>query len=50
MLDVTLLISPLLVAIPYNKVCGMAVGYQSKRPDGFATFSFSSRSINGPYV
>ena len=25
----------------YNKVCGMAVGYQSKSTDGFANFHFS---------
>ena len=36
--------------IPYSKVCGMAVGYQSNYPDAFAALTFSSRSINGPYV
>ena len=36
--------------IPYSRVCGMAMGYQRSRPDGFAALSFSSQSINGPYV
>ena len=38
------------LSIPYNKVCGMAVGYQKGSTDGFAAVSFSSRSIDGPYV
>ena len=36
--------------VPYSKVCGMAVGYQKGRPDGFYGYQFSTRSINGPYV
>ena len=35
------------LSIPYSKVCGMAVGYQSSTNDGFNTVT---RSINGPYV
>ena len=42
MLDVTLHS----YSIPYSKVCGMAVGYQSGTTDAFA----SSQLINGPYV
>ena len=38
------------LSIPYNKICGMAVGYQRSTTDGFANFHFSKRSINGPYV
>ena len=38
------------LSIPYNRVCGMAVGYQKGGTDGFATFIFSKRSISGPYV
>ena len=38
------------LSIPYDKVCGMAVGYQSSTTDGFADFHFSKRSINDPYV
>ena len=45
-LDVTLLFSPLIVFIPYNIICGMAIGYQQESPDGFSL----SASINGPYV
>ena len=33
------------LSVPYSKVCGMAVGYQKGRPDGF-----SKRSINSIYV
>ena len=36
------------LSIPYSKVCGMAVGYQSGNTDAFA--AVSSQSINGPYV
>ena len=36
--------------VPYNKVCGMAVGYQQSTTDGFAALEFFPRSINGPYV
>ena len=36
--------------IPYSRVCGMAVGYQKGSTDAFASFRYSSRSINGPYV
>ena len=36
--------------IPYSRVCGMVVGYQKGSTDGFASFHFSTRSINGPYV
>ena len=36
--------------IPYSSVCGMVVGYQQSSTDGFATFHYSTRSINGPYV
>ena len=28
----------------------MVVGYQQRSADGFATFHYSTRSINGPYV
>ena len=38
--------STLIRSIPYSKVCGMAVGYQSGTTDAFA----SSQLINGPYV
>ena len=38
------------LSIPYSKVCGMTVGYQKGRPDGFRAYRYSSRSINGPYV
>ena len=39
------------LSIPYSKVCGMAVGYHKGRgPDGFYSYKFSARSINGPYV
>ena len=34
------------LTIPYSKVCGMAVGYQSETTDGFASLQL----INGPYV
>ena len=37
-------------SVPYGKLCGMALGYQSSSTDGFAAFHFSNRSINGPYV
>ena len=37
-------------SVLYGKLCGMASGYQSSSTDGFATFHFSNRSINGPYV
>ena len=36
--------------IPFSRVCGMVVGYQKGSTDGFATFNYSARSINGPYV
>ena len=36
--------------IPYSRVCGMIVGYQQGTTDGFATYNYSTRSINGPYV
>ena len=34
------------LSIPYNKICGMAVGYQQGSTDGFS----NSGSINGPYL
>ena len=36
--------------IPYSRVCGMVVGYQKGSTDGFASWHYSARSINGPYV
>ena len=36
--------------ILYSSVCGMVVGYQQSSTDGFASFHYSTRSINGPYV
>ena len=36
--------------VPYNKVCGMTVGYQGGDTDGFAISYFSPQSINDPYV
>ena len=36
--------------IPYSRVCGMVVGYQKGSTDGFASYHYSSQSINGPYV
>ena len=39
-----------ILSIPYSKVCGMAVGYQSGNTDVFAAYLFSTRSINGPYI
>ena len=37
-------------SVPYGKLCGMAMGYQSGSTDGFAAYHFTKRSINGPYV
>ena len=37
-------------SVPYRKLCGMAVGYQKSTTDGFVAYSFTKRSINGPYV
>ena len=36
--------------IPYSRVCGMAMGYQKGTTDGFASYQYSARSINDPYV
>ena len=36
--------------VPYNRVCGMAIGYQKGTTDGFAALFHKSKSINGPYL
>ena len=40
------------LAIPYGKVCGMTVGYQTQGggPDGFYAYQSPTKSINDPYV
>ena len=38
------------LSVPYNKVCGMAVGYHGDSLDGFAGLGYPTKSINGPYV
>ena len=36
--------------VPYNKVCGMVIGYQKGSTNGFAALHYPSSSINGPYL
>ena len=36
--------------VPYNRVCGMVIGYQKGSTDGFGSYHYPSRSINGPYL
>ena len=36
--------------IPYQRVCGMIIGYQKGTTDGFSSYHHSSRSINDPYL